>query len=688
MIKETESLLRLFRWLPGVILVQALVLAVLAWILPGFELRGVGTILRTALIFSAMQIAAWPLIYRISARFHPALFPILSFGLAGLVIALLSDLVDALDIDGVHVASIWTGIAIAAGMTFGSTLIGTFFSLGDSSAYDWFVTRPIRLKYASAPQIAEPGVIFLEIDGLAKPIFERALAEGIMPNLARWQREQSYVVTGWEPDLSSQTSASQAGLLLGSNEDIPAFRWYDKQVGGLMVSSKRQTARAIEERIGTGRGLLLGGASRWNVFTGGATDALCTYSAIGVKGFTPSTRYVAYFANPYTLPRAIGLYIGDVIRERWQAWRQVRANILPRIHRSRRYAFIRAATTTVIQDTAIFMLLSDMYRGVPAVYATFFAYDEVAHHSGIDRPDALKTLHKLDAAFATLERAAKTTHRPYHLVVLSDHGQSMGPTFRQANGHSLGDLVRDLIDSGQAILVDDHPGEAYGRLKMAMNDIVASESNTRTEALIRKTIARQIDASEMESDADLDMPLAELRSMASASDVVVVASGNLGLISFPKVPTRMTFEEITTAFPRLIPGLLDHPGIGFLMVRSEDHGCLVIGEAGINYLDHATIEGTDPLANYGPNAARHLKRTDGFSNAPDILVMSAWDPAVGTISAFEELVGSHGGLGGTQTEPFIFHPTSLSAPAEPIVGAASLHAVMNTWADAARENRS
>ena len=156
---------------------------------------------------------------------------------------------------------------------------------------------------------------------------------------------------------------------------------------------------------------------------------------------------ISLLANPYTLPRAIALYLGDVIREWWQAAGQAGRNVRPRIHRGFRYAFIRAATTTLMQEAALFMLLSDVYRGVPAVYVTLFAYDEVAHHSGIDRPDAFKVLATLDRIFAILERAVASAPRRYHLVILSDHGQSMGPTFRQQYGQTLGELVTGLRSS-------------------------------------------------------------------------------------------------------------------------------------------------------------------------------------------------------------------------------------------------
>ena len=49
-----------------------------------------------------------------------------------------------------------------------------------------------------------------------------------------------------------------------------------------------------------------------------------------------------------------------------------------------------------------------------------------------------------------------------------------------------------------------------------------------------------------------------------------------------------------------------------------------------------------------------------MEHAPDLLLISQYDPELGEVAAFEELVGSHGGLGGPQTEPFILHPTDWS----------------------------
>lgn len=664
---------RFIRWAVGVAVTQTALLLLLAWILPGFRLSGLGSAIVAAIGISLALALAWPFIYSLSARFHPLFFPVLTFGLTGLVVFLVGEI----DPDAVSIDSVWTGIWLTLGLTIGNVFLSSLFSLNDDQGYDWFVTRPLKKAYASTPTSTEPGLLFLEIDGLAEPILRRAIDGDYMPTIRRWIDDRSHQLVGWEPDLSSQTAASQAGILLGDNTGIPAFRWYDKPAGKLMVTSKLETASEVEHRLSTGHGLLAdGGASRWNVFSGDATDCLCTYSAVGDKKRITSRGYVAYFTNPYSFSRALALFVGDVIRERWQARAQSRRDERPRIDRHLKYAFVRAGTTTVMQEASHFMLISDMFRGVPAVYNTFFAYDEVAHHSGIDRPDVFKVLRTLDHVIASLERVAAQAPRPYHLVVLSDHGQSMGATFKQRYGQTLTDLVTSLISPDFRVTSSEATVEDWGHVNLALSE--AMRQDTRTARLLKRAMQSRTD-----HDAVDVGPLAVSADGAERPTddhkVIVLASGNLGLISFPEWKERMTYEQIVDAYPELLGGLARHPGIGFVMVHSETDGGIVVGPDGVYYLDHDYSVGMNPLEPFGPNAARHLRRTDSFANAPDILVNSSYDPATEQVAAFEELVGCHGGLGGPQTQPFVLYPTVFPPPSEPIVGAAALSAMMKSW---------
>jgi hypothetical protein len=114
-------------------------------------------------------------------------------------------------------------------------------------------------------------------------------------------------------------------------------------------------------------------------------------------------------------------------------------------------------------------------------------------------------------------------------------------------------------------------------------------------------------------------------------------------------------------------------------VRSQLEGAVAFGGDGTHYLADDRIEGLDPLEPFGPNAADHLRRTDSFPHCADIALNSTFWEETGEVAAFEELVGSHGGMGGPQAHPFVLHPASLPAPAEPVVGAEHLHLVLRGW---------
>lgn len=160
--------------------------------------------------------------------------------------------------------------------------------------------------------------------------------------------------------------------------------------------------------------------------------------------------------------------------------------------------------------------------------------------------------------------------------------------------------------------------------------------------------------------------------------VVALASGNLGLITFTEIPHRLSLEEINADFPAVIPGLVNHEGIGFIMVRSQENGSIAIGANGTYYLADDRIDGENPLALFGPHAPAHLRRTDSFPNCPDILVNSFFDPEKNEGCAFEELIGFHGGMGGTQTSPFLLYPAELEVNGD-LIGAARVYRVCKGW---------
>ena len=492
-----------------------------------------------------------------------------------------------------------------------------------------------------------PGIVYLEIDGLALPVLRRAMRDGNAPTMARWLANDTHRLTEWETDLSSQTGASQAGILLGSNEDISAFRWVEKETATMMTCSAPPDCAEIERRRATGIGLLAdGGASRGNLLSGEAEDVILTVSRMEAeKKSNPG--YRGFFANGDNATRTLVLFGWEVVLEWTAALRAIRRDVQPRGHRGGLYPFLRAAMCVFVRDLIVSGVLTDMMRGRPAVYSTFSGYDEVAHHSGLERPDTLEALRKLDDHFAEIERACRYAPRPYESVVLSDHGQTQGATFKQRNGYGLDELVERSLAQG------DVEGIAGGDEQSSM------VGNAFSEATGKKAKRPKNDVSDR--------------------DAVVLGSGNLGLVYLMEERRRLTLEEIEARHPELLPALRAHPHVGWLLVRSSEHGAVALGARGVHYLADGRVEGEDPLAPFSPTAGRHLLRTDGFQHVADIMVGSFYDPELEEGCAFEELICFHGGIGGPQTRPFILHPTQLEVPTEPIIGAASVHGVLAGW---------
>src|SRR5271169_3942014 len=116
----------------------------------------------------------------------------------------------------------------------------------DDDLYSLRVIDRIARRAKDRVESDAPGIVFLEIDGLALPVLQRAMRDGSAPNMARWLTSGTHRLVEWETDLSSQTGASQAGILLGSNDDIPAFRWVEKESGTMMTCSAPADCAEIE----------------------------------------------------------------------------------------------------------------------------------------------------------------------------------------------------------------------------------------------------------------------------------------------------------------------------------------------------------------------------------------------------------------------------------------------------------
>ncbi len=242
---------------------------------------------------------------------------------------------------------------------------------------------------------------------------------------------------------------------------------------------------------------------------------------------------------------------------------------------------MRAGLAVAVRDLTVFSIISDMMKGVPAVYACFAGYDEVAHHSGLERDDTMEVLRKIDQQFGRIVKAREYAARPYEIVVLSDHGQTQGATFKQRNGYGLDELVERNLR-----------GPAVSRRLQA-----GDENDTAVGKALREATGRKQKAADGKN--------------VSGREVLVLGSGNLGLVYLMEQPRRLTLEEIEERHPELLTALRAHPHVGWLLVRSAEHGAVALGARGTNYLDRGPRRWRGSagalLAHRGPSPAAHRR---------------------------------------------------------------------------------
>ncbi|ROS77168.1 alkaline phosphatase family protein [Cellulomonas sp. PhB143] len=589
----------------------------------------------------------------------------------------------------------------------------------------------------------ENGLLVVQLDGVSRPTFDLAVQAGLVPTLAAWVRGGGHSVESWWARVPCTTPASQAGLLHGTSDAVPAFRWWDRVTGRLVVTNRPADAAAVEEMLSDGDGLLAhGGTAVSTMFSGDATTSLLVMSRAGGRGgLGPGRMFVHFFSSPFVLARALVGTVAETLKEVYQGWQQAVRGVRPRVGRLGWFPVLRGVSNVVLRDLNVSLVAGELLRGVPTVFVDLVDYDEIAHHAGPVRPESLRALEGLDRVVGLLSRVAEVAPRRYEIVVLSDHGQSLGEVFAEVAGRSFREEVELLMgepdhDVHARAASDD---EDWGAVNAALNALSRSpeprmavgpsgdhrerrhrdpRARVPAPAVVAAAarpvppvppppdqgapVARDLpmvpDAQDAQDARDLPMvpDAQDAQDAPDLPEVAVVGSGNLGLVWFPRSPVRLRGDEVRARWPRLLPGLLAHPAVGVVVclepprrVETGDEGPDVVayGRAGRRDLVTGDVEGDDPLEPYGTRAAPDLLRAARMTSTGDLIVVSSVDEA-GLVHAFEGLVGSHGGLGGAQGEALLVRPTGFEVPdglreevdgRRMLVGAESVHERLVAW---------
>ena len=655
-----KSILRFF----VVWLVDAVSIYVTAQLVPGITLEAVNSITpfgvatMAALILGAVNFILRPLLLLLAMPLGWMAVFAAGFFLNGVVLWLTAELMS-----GLAVADFWSAFWGGLFLSLVNTLLINLLMINDDdSFYENLVQRHAARQAGKISPADGRGLVILETDGLSYQRIQKAIADGTMPTLKKMIDEGGYALTRMDCGLPPTTPACQAGILQGNNTNIPAFRWLDKKSGRLLAGGT--AAAEVEPILSDGNGLLRGGSSIGNMFSGDAAKSILTFSKIMTgtpedKKMRAQDMYLL-MRNPYFFTRVLVLFFGDVFLELWQAWRQKRQNVQPRLNRLHKgYPFLRAAVNVLLRDIGTYFTILDVIRGVPAMYTLYAGYDEIAHHSGPYSPDTNVTLRQFDKQVKRIQRVIdEKAPRPYEILILSDHGQSFGPTFLQRYGISILDFIQQHLPQGATLAGSGGGDDGTIGVAAMMNELENMQEVEQGGRMGQAVIGQAKKL--IQNNLDQQVSFQETK----AAKVTLAYGGNGAMVYFDLAPRKLSLNELNAAYPGMVDALVQHEGIGFVIAFDDDYVPIAFGKHGARNLVTGDVTGVDPLLPFGNIELRtaQLRRMAEFDNAGDLILNSTLYPD-GTVAALEELIGNHGGLGGEQTDSYLFHPGDMQVPA-------------------------
>ena len=281
----------------------------------------------------------------------------------------------------------------------------------------------------------EPGLLLIQIDGFARAQLERAIAKGRMPFLKRLLKRNGYGMHTFYPGLPSTTPAVQAELYYGVRAVVPSFGFFERETQQRVTMYVPERAKQFEAQCAAqAEGLLKGGSSWSNIYTGGAGQQE-SHFCIATNGpadmwRTGKIRNILVF---------IVLHFPAALRIAWLLLRECLIGLWDAIvgiwHGAAPWLEMMMVVSRVFIGVGVRELVTigvkvDVARGLPVVHVNFVGYDEHAHRRGPDSLFAHWSLRGIDRSIKDLWRSAhRSPRRDYAVWIFSDHGQERVQSF-------------------------------------------------------------------------------------------------------------------------------------------------------------------------------------------------------------------------------------------------------------------
>jgi hypothetical protein len=361
------------------------------------------------------------------------------------------------------------------------------------------------------------------------------------------------------------------------------------------------------------------------------------------------------------------MMIWDFVVDRAETTMDLIKRKKPKLTRSIKFSFLRAVVNAGFRETTTYFVIEDIVRGIPVIYANYLGYDMVAHYGGPRSWDALNTLTGIDRQIKKIGRMiVKKARKHFDLVILSDHGQTSSASFKSLYKKGL----REVIEEHLKMPLSEPAGHTaeLGYFNTLLREVrmVEEAYGTRSIRSSRRTLERlhkTIREEYLEEKED--------------GGIVVCASGSLAHVYFTENSQRVTTEYLIDKYPTLLEYLISHPGVGFLITTNNEGEYLMMAKEGMRKLRAGLVEGVDPTLPYADGrdidlVNRTLIELCRYPHSGDLIINGSM-LRNGVVVTFEPQRGTHGGLGGDQTEAFVIFPRRFRGNRDQVQNPAEMH---------------
>ncbi len=477
-----------------------------------------------------------------------------------------------------------------------------------------------------------PGILMIQIDGLSYRQLQRARAKKRLPFLSRLLRQDHFVLKEFYSGLPSATPAVQAELFFGEKSVVPAFMYYERsgrqEKAMFDPRAVDDVARTLEKR---GNGLLRGGSSYSNIFSGGADEAPFCIQSMQLRsifrGFRIHTILWFIAVNLGKIARIIGLSA----LETGLAISDFCVGVYRRRNpfKELKFIFSRIGVCIVLRELVRLHVKIDIARGLPIIHANFIGYDEHAHRRGPGSAFALWTLKGIDGTIRDLVHTARRSEkRDYRIFIYSDHGQEACLAYEREAGRTIHQAVAAVFRQG--------PLHRFAVAEPEPAIIPHISLQQRSSGLLRR-LGEQADGAGKRQDPNTDR-------------IHLAAMGPLGHVYLPERPDASAMQYYADELVRTaaVPLVLYRRGDRIICVTPAGSGELATMAPQAFGQEHPFLA----------EVTRDMETICRHENSGDFII-SGWRPDRSSLS-FAVENGSHGGPGSTETKGFLILPDTLT----------------------------